>query len=146
MTPTTRPSTTTAPTKTSTTVKATPAISTQATASPNNVVGTAVLSDSAVLSGGYIPGGTITFTLTAPSGAILPGGTVTVNGDGTYSSQPVTPTQVGTYTWHATYSGDTKNVSVSDNGFHESIATVAQTGSISGIKYPRHDRQRLLRG
>ena len=90
------------------------------------MVGSAVLSDSATLSGGYHPSGTVTFTLTAPEQQRSShGGTVTLSGDGTYSTRTtVVATQVGTYTWHASYAGDGLNNGAADNGSNESVTTV----------------------
>jgi hypothetical protein len=57
--------------------------------------------------------GSITFTLLGPNNCTsVPTGFVpivrTVNGDGTYTAS-FTPTQVGTFTWVAVYSGDSPN-------------------------------------
>src|SRR5207249_3730346 len=92
-----------------TTVKASPAISTQGGETAGGVVGTSLLSDTATLTAGHVPSATITFTPTAPNGSTNAVGTVTVTGAGTYSSPTVLATQVGTYTWHATYNGDALN-------------------------------------
>src|SRR5207247_885745 len=88
-----------------TTVKASPAISTQAGETAGGVAGTSLLSDTATVTGGYSPCGTITFTLKAPTGRTRPAAELTITGAGTYSSPTVLATQVGTYTWHATYNG-----------------------------------------
>ena len=115
-----------------TTVMASPAINTQATASPSTMVGTAMLTDQATLSGGDNPGGSISFSLTAPDGITTPEGSVTVNGDGTYSSPTsVLATEVGIYTWHATYSGDTNNNGATDNGVNEGVTTIMASPGIS---------------
>ncbi|HWG45730.1 MAG TPA: SpaA isopeptide-forming pilin-related protein, partial [Gemmataceae bacterium] len=114
-----------------TTVKASPAVSTQATETAGGVVGTAVLSDSATVTGGDNPAGTITFTLTQPDGTTIPvGSAVTVSGNSTYSSLTVTATQVGTYTWHASYSGDSLNNGAIDNGNNESLITVKASPTV----------------
>ena len=114
-----------------TTLKASPAINTQATVSAGGVVGTALMSDSATLSGGFNPTGTITFTLTAPDGTTTPEGSVLVAGDGSYASpKAVTATEVGAYTWHATYSGDSDNVGAADNGANEGVATIKASPTI----------------
>src|SRR5262249_55999712 len=97
------------------------------------VGGSAVLSDTAFLTGGYVPGGTIPFTLTAPDGSTTTVGTVTVTGAGTYASPTVLATQVGTYTWHATYSGDGLNSGATDNGANESVTTVTASPTISTV-------------
>src|SRR5207253_1608490 len=114
------------------TVHARPAISTTASETAGGVVGTAVLSDTATLTGGYGPRGTSTFTLTAPNGTTSTVGSVTVvAGTGTYTSPTVLATQVGTYTWHATYNGDTLNNTAVDSGANESVATVKASPAIS---------------
>jgi hypothetical protein len=80
------------------------------------------LTDSAVLSGGDSETGTIEFILTAPDGeTVLDDETVPVHGDGTYSTPsgytlPTTGAQAGTYTWTASYSGDTFNNPADDQG------------------------------
>jgi uncharacterized repeat protein (TIGR01451 family) len=107
------------------------AVSTQAGASAGGVVGTAVLSDTATLTGGDNPTGTLTFTLTQPDGSTVPGGTVPVTGDRAYSAPTGVPaTEVGTYTWHASYSGDTANAAASDDGTNESVVTAKASPTI----------------
>lgn len=100
---------------------ANPTVVTQASMSVVN--GQAVLADSAILSGGYHATGTISFTLTLPDGTTIPvGGTVTVNGDGTYDpTTTYTASQVGNYTWHASYNSDGNNNGAIDNGNNESL-------------------------
>jgi hypothetical protein len=101
------------------------------------------LSDSAVLSGGATPTGTITFTLTGPGGFSFTQ-TDTVNGNGTYTASDTLPTSgmvAGTYTWSASYSGDTNNSSTSDQGgtaeqtvvspASPSLLTTASPGSVT---------------
>jgi hypothetical protein len=71
--------------------------------------------DTAVLAGGVAPTGTVTFsffppgdtTCAAPPASVSP--PVPVNGNGSYTSAPYTPTQTGTYLTVATYSGDHNN-------------------------------------
>ena len=99
--------------------------------SNGGVVGVAMLTDSATLSGGYNPTGSISFTLTAPDGTTTPEGSVTVTGDANYSSPSVLATEVGVYTWHASYSGDTNNGPASDNGANEGVTTVKASPSIA---------------
>ena len=69
--------------------------------------------DTATLSGGLAATGTITFKLYGPdtdcSGSPAFTSTKNVKGDGTYNSDPFTPTVAGTYRWVATYSGDPLN-------------------------------------
>ena len=116
-----------------TTVKASPTISTQASETAGGVVGTAMLSDMVTVSGGDNPGGSVTFTPTAPDGTTSAvGSAVTITGDGTYSaSTTVLATEVGMYTWHASYSGDSLNNGASDNGQNESLTTVKASPTIS---------------
>ena len=115
-----------------TTIKASPAITTQATVSAGGVVGTALLADVATLSGGDGPTGTITFTLTAPDGTTASEGSVAVTGDGVYGSPTsVLATEVGTYSWHAVYSGNTLNAGASDNGANEGVTTIKATPAIT---------------
>ncbi|MGI9023381.1 MAG: hypothetical protein ACR2HV_09170 [Acidimicrobiales bacterium] len=69
----------------------------------------------ATLNGGVAPTGTITFTLTGPDDLFcsLPPiftSIVAVNGSGSYSSGPFTPTRSGRYTWRTVYSGDADNL------------------------------------
>lgn len=69
--------------------------------------------DTAVLSNGINPTGTITFTVYGPNAgncatAIFTS-TKTVNGNGSYVSDPFTPTAQGSYTFVALYSGDVNN-------------------------------------
>jgi len=108
---------------------ASPAIATTASETAGGVVGSAVLSDSVKVTGGDSPTGTITFTLTAPDGKTITVGSVTINGDGTYSAPTVIATEVGTYTWHASYAGDALNNGASDNGADESLTTVSAPSS-----------------
>lgn len=112
-------------------VPASPTISTNATET-TNVVGTALLSDSVTVSGGDHPTGTVSFTLSKPDGSTVSAGTVTINGDGTYTGPTSIPaTEVGTYTFHATYAGDSLNNGAVDNGNNESVSTVKASPSIS---------------
>ena len=107
------------------TIQASPVLTTQASETASGVVGTAYLSDTATLTGSYYAGGTISFSLTAPDGTVTPEGSATVTGDNTYSvSEPVLATEVGTYTWSATYSGDGNNNGTNDNGVNESVVTI----------------------
>ena len=83
--------------------------------------------DTATLTGGYNPGGTITFTLIRPDGTTITVGTVPVTGAGTYSAPTVLATQVGTYSWHASYTGDGLNNGAIDDGTNESVTTIKAT-------------------
>ncbi|QNS04055.1 Ig-like domain-containing protein [Streptomyces xanthii] len=72
------------------------------------------ITDSATLAGGNNPTGTITFRAFDAAGCAAGDqvftSTVPVdNGNGTYTSEPFTPTAVGTYYWTAQYSGDANN-------------------------------------
>jgi uncharacterized repeat protein (TIGR01451 family) len=114
-----------------TTVKASPTITTSASETAGGVVGSAVLIDSVTVSGGDNPTGTVTLTLTAPDGTTSTVGAVTVTGDNTYSSPTVVATEVGTYIWHASYSGDGLNNGAVDNGANESLTTIKASPSIT---------------
>ena len=113
-----------------TTVKASPTISTSASETAGGVVGSAVLSDSVTVSGGDNPSGTVTFTLTAPDGTTSPVGTVSIAADGVYNAPTAVATQVGTYTWHASYGGDGLNNGAVDNGINESVTIVAASPTL----------------
>jgi hypothetical protein len=119
-----------------TTVKTSPTIVTMASETSGGVVGTAMLNDSAVLTGTFMGTGTITFTLTQPNGTTITGGTDTVHGDGTYVAPSVLATQAGTYTWHASYSGDGLNNGAIDNGNNESLTTIPASPAISTVPGP----------
>ena len=117
------------------TVKAAPALNTQATATAGNVVGTSILSDKATLSGAYSPTGLVTFTLSQPDGTTIQvGSAVAVNAAGVATSASFTATEVGTYTWHASYSGDGLNAAAIDQGGAlETLATVKAAPSINTV-------------
>ena len=101
-----------------TTIKASPTLST--VASQGGIVNSVLLTDQATLAGGFSPTGTITFTLLAPDHTTAAMETVPVNGAGVYTTpNSVIATQVGIYTWSATYSGDLRNNGASDNGENE---------------------------
>jgi hypothetical protein len=114
-----------------------PSLSTQASAGVT--IGGAI-SDAATLTGGGLtPTGTITFDAYGPNdpncnGTIANESTVSVTaGNGTYGSTPFTPAAVGTYTWTATYSGDTNNAGTSEGcgGTNESNSVGKATPSIT---------------
>ncbi len=91
------------------TTKACPSIATTASGTASDVVGSSYLSDTAVLTGGYnISSGSITFTLTAPDGTTAKTETVSfVSGKSSYTTPTtVLATEVGTYKWSASYTGD----------------------------------------
>src|SRR5205085_1153085 len=52
-------------------------------------------------------------------------------GAGTYNAPALTGTQVGTYTWHASYSGDDFNNGAVDDGTNESVTTVKASPAIT---------------
>lgn len=92
--------------------KVQPTIVTQVSAASMTIGGS--VHDTATLSGGNNPTGTITFRAFGPNdesctGAAAFTSTVPVNGNGSYDSEPFTPTAVGTYEWIASYSGDAFN-------------------------------------
>ncbi len=112
-------------------VQTDPVITTLASQTAGGVAGTSVLSDSATITGSFTGSGTIDFTLLAPDGGTTDLGTVNVNGDGTYDApSTVLATEVGTYTWHAVYSGDDLNNGAFDDGTNESLVTTQASPSI----------------
>jgi hypothetical protein len=94
--------------------KKSPTITT--TATPSAIVGNPI-TDTATLAGAQPPvGGSITFTLYTDDLCTVPAApayssTKTVTANGSYTSDPYTPQNVGTYYWKAVYSGDTNNLS-----------------------------------
>ena len=95
-------------------IKATPAIST--TASAAVTVGNTI-SDVANVTGGASPTGTVDFALYGPSDPDCDGPAIFNSNDrplsgGSATSGSFTTSQVGTYHWIATYSGDANNESV----------------------------------
>jgi uncharacterized repeat protein (TIGR01451 family) len=119
-------------------IKASPGIATQASVTGNGVVGTDSTSDSATISGGDNPGGTIQFSITAPDSTTTNvGGPVTVNGDGSYPAPSSVPlTEVGTYTWSASYSGDSLNNGKVDDGTNESVTSTKASPSVTTVADP----------
>ncbi len=108
-------------------------ISTVASPSGAAVTVGSSLSDTAMLSGAYATGGSIQFALTAPDGTTSNvGGPVSVTfGTTTYAapSQP-TATEVGMYTWTATYTGPGGNGFATDDGTNETLTTTQASPSI----------------
>jgi hypothetical protein len=81
---------------------------------------------------GYNPTGTITFYLTGPdnsfcSGAPIYASTASVAFAGSYVSASFAPSVAGTYTWRATYSGDSDNQGTSMTACMSSGNTVTFT-------------------
>ncbi|MEY2482408.1 MAG: hypothetical protein QOK24_936 [Verrucomicrobiota bacterium] len=95
--------------------QATPALT--GTVSPSNANAGMPFTDTAVLSGGINPTGTMTFTVYGPNAAncatAIFTSVKTVNGNGSYVSDPFTPSVQGNYTFVALYSGDANNNPVS---------------------------------
>jgi uncharacterized repeat protein (TIGR01451 family) len=101
------------------------------------------LTDSATLAGGNSPTGTITFTLFQNDGTTpVDTESVAVNGNGTYTTPtgftlPTTGTVIGTYQWHANYSGDGSNNPVSENNAaNEQVMVSAASPTISTTPNP----------
>ncbi|MGV1046940.1 MAG: beta strand repeat-containing protein [Solirubrobacterales bacterium] len=99
-----------APNETSTVGNANPSLTTTAASA---TIGSPI-SDSATLSGGFSPTGSIQFKAFGPGDttcSLTPAFSVgvSVSGNGVYSSTNFTPTQLGTYLWTASYSGDANN-------------------------------------
>jgi hypothetical protein len=93
------------------------------------------ISDTATLSNATSDaGGTITFHLYSDADCTFELSTdlspASVNGSGNYNSGDVTPTEVGTYYWTGTYSGDANNLSTSTscgNAGETSVVSSAPT-------------------
>ena len=121
-----------------TSIKASPSIKTQASTTGDGVVGTDSTSDTATISGGDNPGGSIQFSITDPNGHKTDvGSPVSVSGDGDYPApSSVALTLVGTYTWSASYSGDSQNDGAVDNSDNESINSTPATPSITTTQDP----------
>ena len=130
--------------------KSSPTIAT--VASEGGPVGTQI-HDTAQVSGGDNPTGTVTFFLYSPSnatcsanengGGAIWSGSVALGSDGSASSagSPFTTTEVGTYNWIATYSGDANNKGASTACSDEpvsigvdpsSMTTTASSGGPTG--------------
>jgi uncharacterized repeat protein (TIGR01451 family) len=123
-------------------VGGTPTIAT--TASPNITLGAGSLTDTAVVSGRVSPqaGATVTFRLFGPDDATCTGTPAFSPApvpypvaDGPVTSPPFTPTQLGTYRWIASYSGDANNAAVTGacNDANENV-TVAGSSDLSITK------------
>jgi sugar lactone lactonase YvrE len=75
-------------------------------------------SDTAIFAGGTSPKGSLVFKLFGPGDSTCSAAPAyisppqAVNGDGNYQSPSFTPTQEGTYSWVALYSGDPNNAAV----------------------------------
>jgi hypothetical protein len=113
-----------------TVVPASPALTTQA--SPPVTLG-GQISDTANLTGGVNPTGTVTFTFFPPADTncagqpVFTSPPVAVNGPGSYTSAPFTPTVAGTYRTIASYSGNAGNAPVTTkcNDNNESVVVSA---------------------
>jgi hypothetical protein len=119
------------------TTKASPTLST--TPSSGGLVATVVLNDTGTLAGGTSPSGTITFNLYDPLQSDCTGTpayteAVTVSGNGTYSTANTTPAgAAGTWSWTASYSGDTKNNSASSACAVETVGVTTSTGITDAV-------------
>ncbi len=119
-----------------TVVPAAPGLNTQASA-PVKLGGQ--ITDTANLTGGVSPTGTITFKFYAPADTncvgppVFTSPPVAVNGAGSYTSAPYTPTVAGTFRTIASYSGNASNVPVTTkcNDTGESVVVSAASPSPS---------------
>jgi uncharacterized repeat protein (TIGR01451 family) len=103
---------------------ASPALTT--TPSPGGVQNVVVLNDTATLSGGYYPGGSLVFTLYAPDNSVAYTVTDSVNGNSSYTTaNTAVATEVGTYQWVVSYSGDGNNNSALSPLASEPVIVVA---------------------
>ncbi|MEM1332122.1 MAG: LPXTG cell wall anchor domain-containing protein [Actinomycetota bacterium] len=120
---------------------ATPELATQA--SPAIVLGGGTISDTAFVSSRVNPGttGTVTFRLYGPDDATCDGGAIfesTVNISNTQTqvtSEAFTPTEIGTYRWIASYSGDRNNNAVAGacNDANESVVVDRGVSALSTV-------------
>jgi uncharacterized repeat protein (TIGR01451 family) len=115
--------------------QAAPTLTTQASAGVTLGNG---ISDSATLAGGVSATGTITFDLYGPddaacSGAVIFTASIPVAGNGVYASGSFTPSQLGTYRWTASYSGDANNTTASSpcNAANESVVVSQATPTLT---------------
>ena len=105
--------------------KASPSLTT--TPSKGGTAGTVILNDTGTLASGASPTGSIIFNLYDPSHTDCSGTpaytqTVPVSGNGSYSTSNTTPASTaGTWSWTATYSGDSKNFGASSTCGHETV-------------------------
>jgi hypothetical protein len=88
-------------------------------------------------------GGTITFSLYGPSDAtctatpVFTSSAVPVNGDGTYGSGPVVPTEgAGTYHWIASYSGDPSNNPVAESCGASGESSTVSAAAVTSASNP----------
>jgi hypothetical protein len=101
------------------------------------------LTDSATLFGFNNPTGTISFSLQDPTNLVVYTDQVTVSGNNTYSTATGTnpggyaPTVTGTFTWAASYSGDSNNPAAIETGETEIVtATPTPTPAASPTPTP----------
>jgi hypothetical protein len=146
-----------APGESATVMKARTVLTT--TASPSVGLGNRI-HDTANLSRGHAPTGQITFRLYGPGDSTCSNPPVftakrTVAGNASYASAPFRPTQLGTYRWTATYSGDTNNAGAvgACGAAHESVTIVKATPTLGTTASPNvalggqvHDTATLKNG
>jgi hypothetical protein len=131
----------------------TPTLTTRATG-PVSLGGQ--IADTAILGGATSPTGTITFKAFGPDDATcsrppaFTSAPKTVTGNGTYTSDPFTPTIAGTYRWTAAYSGgganEAKATACNDPGESvlvspRQVAVGKLTTSLTLNAKPRRDRR-----
>jgi hypothetical protein len=106
---------------------ASPALMTTPSTTGTGTVGSTTVKDTATLSGAVSPTGTITFNLYGPSTTADCSGTpvddeiVPVSNGSATTPNGFTPSQVGTYWWTASYSGDASNTGATSGCGQESI-------------------------
>jgi DNA-binding beta-propeller fold protein YncE len=94
--------------------------------------------DTATIAGGSSPGGQITYSLYGPNDATCSEApeftdSKPVSGNAAYDSADFTPTQLGTYRWTASYSGDANNNSAASacNAANESVTVSKASPALS---------------
>ena len=112
------------------------------TPSPGGAAGKVIINDTATLAGGASPTGSITFNLYDPSHTNCSGTpaytqTVAVAGNGSYSTTNTTAASVaGTWSWTATYTGDSKNFGASTPCGQETVSVTKASPSVTTAPSP----------
>ncbi len=124
-------------------IPASPAIST--TPAPASGIVGVIISDSASVSGGVSPSGTVTFALFGPGDTTCAGPNLVASlsgfanvplSGGSASSAGYATTQVGTFRWQASYSGDSNNNPAVSGCNAEQVTIQPATPAISTFPSP----------
>jgi hypothetical protein len=115
--------------------QATPTFST----APSAGVAGSPMTDTATVSGGFNPTGTVSFNLYAPGDTSCTTPVLTSTNPligGSATSDPFTPSAVGTYNWVASYSGDANNTAASSTCGDEPVVVTQATPTIATAPSP----------